>query len=57
VLLSCYKEGDQMSASDQITLSARVLNGLPVYWQEFAKYYAEIGQIVITDSEKPENTG
>jgi len=45
-----------MSASDQITLSARVLNSLPVYWQEFAKYYAEIGQIVITDSEKPENT-
>lgn len=45
-----------MSASEPIIISARVLSRLPVYWQEFAKYYAEIGQIVITESEKPENT-
>jgi len=47
-----------MFASEQIILSAEVVNGLPIYWQEFARYHAEIGHVIIKDtSEKPENKG
>jgi hypothetical protein len=46
-----------MYASDQIILSAEVVNRLPIYWQEFARYHAETGLIIIKDtSEKPEDT-
>jgi hypothetical protein len=37
---------------DPIILFSDVVDRLPVYWQEFARYHAEIGNIVITDSEK-----
>jgi len=40
---------------DPIILFSDVVDRLPVYWQEFARYHAEIGNIVITESEKPEN--
>jgi hypothetical protein len=33
-------------------LSERVIASLPIYWQEFARYHAEIGQLVIKNSEE-----
>jgi hypothetical protein len=45
-----------MLVQDPIILFSDVVNGLPLYWQEFAKYHAEIGHVIIKDtSEKPEN--
>ena len=40
------------SGTDIPILAAGIVEILPIYWQEFARYHAEIGNIVITDSEK-----
>ena len=43
-----------MLASEQIILSADVVNSLPLYYRCLAQHLADTGRAVIT--EKPENT-
>lgn len=43
-----------MLASEQIILSAEVVNSLPVYYRCLAQHLANTGRAVITDS--PEKT-
>lgn len=41
-----------MLASEQIILSAEVVNSLPVYYRCLAQHLANTGRAVITESEK-----